>query len=62
MARGGVPILPPTTRLIDLGALVRQAWGDDWMKKDTAYKFSNDRLFAASEPNGGPYTGTSPGT
>lgn len=62
MARGGVPKLPPTTRTVDFGALVKQQWGDDWRKKDVAYRFSNDRKFAASEPNGGPYSGTATGT
>lgn len=62
MARGGVPKLPPTTRIVDFGALVKQSWGDDWRKKDIAYEFSNGRKFAASEPNGGPYTGTATGT
>ncbi len=62
MARGGVPTLKPPTRTIDFGALVRQAWGDDWLKKDTAYEMSNGRLFADSAPNGGPYTGTATGT
>lgn len=62
MPRGGVPTLKPPTRTVDFGALVRQAWGDDWLKKDTAYEFSNGRLMAASEPNGGPYTGTATGT
>lgn len=62
MARSGVPILPPVTRTIDFGALVKKAWGDEWGKKDVAYEFSNGRKFAASEPNGGPYTGTATGS
>ena len=62
MARGGVPTLPPTTREVDLAALVRKAWGDEWMKKDTAYEFSGGRKFDVSEPNGGPYTGTATGS
>ena len=62
MPRGGVPTLPPVTRTFDFGALCKQVWGDDWMKKDTAYEMSNGRLFATSEPNGGPYTGTATGT
>lgn len=62
MARGGVPLLPPTTRQISYSALVRKAWGDEWGRKDTAYEFSNGRKFQVSEPNGGPYTGTSTGT
>ena len=62
MARGGVPLLPPYTRTVDYGALCRKAWGDQWGKKDVAYEFSNGRQFAASEPQGGPYTGTATGT
>lgn len=61
MARGGVPFTPPSTRTISFGAEVRRAWGDEWGKKDIAYKFSNGRKFNVSEPNGGPYTGTSTG-
>jgi hypothetical protein len=62
MARSGVPLIPPVTRQISFGALVKQSWGDEWGKKDTAYEFSNGRKFDASEPNGGPYTGTATGT
>lgn len=62
MPRGGVPKNPPFTRTVSFGALVRKAWGDDWLKKDVSYEFSNGRKFADSAPNGGPYTGTSTGT
>lgn len=62
MPRGGVPLLPPFTRTVSFGDLCRQAWGDNWLKKDVAYEMSNGRKFAASEPNGGPYTGTQTGT
>lgn len=62
MARSGVPTLPPVTRTIDFGAQCKASWGDEWGKKDVAYEFSNGRKFAASEPNGGPYTGTATGT
>lgn len=62
MARSGVPLLPPYTRTVDFGALVRKAWGDDWLKKDIAYEMGNDRKFADSAPQGGPYTGTATGT
>ena len=62
MARGGVPRLAPVTRKWDWGARVREQWGDEWLKKDIGYEFSNGRKFAASEPNGGPYTGTATGT
>lgn len=62
MARGGVPLLKPFTREISFGGLVKQAWGDEWGKKDVCYEFSNGREFRASEPNGGPYTGTATGS
>jgi hypothetical protein len=62
MPKSGVPLLPPPTRTVDYGALVRKAWGDEWLKKDVAYEMSNGRKFAASEPNGGPYTGTATGS
>ncbi len=62
MARGGVPTLPPATRDVSFGALVRKAWGDEWLKKETAYEFSNGRKFEDSGVNGGPYTGTATGS
>lgn len=62
MPRSGVPLIPPFTRTVDYGSLVRKAWGDNWLKKDVAYEMSNGKKFAASEPNGGPYTGTATGT
>ena len=62
MPRSGVPPLPPSSRSFDWGSLVRKAWGDEWLKKDTGYEFSNGRKFDVSEPNGGPYTGTSTGS
>lgn len=62
MPRSGVPTLPPATRTLNFGALVKKAWGDEWMKKDTAYVMSNGRKFQVSEPQGGPYTGTATGT
>lgn len=62
MARSGVPPLPPYTRVINFSAKVKEAWGDEWGRKDISYEFSNGRIFRASEPQGGPYTGTSTGT
>lgn len=59
MPKSGVPTLPPATRTRDWGAMVREAWGDAWAKKDVAYEFSNGRKFLDPAPNGGPYTGTS---
>ncbi len=62
MPRGGVPKLPPYTRKISYGGLVKQAWGDEWGKKDIGYEFSNGRKFQVSEPNGSVYTGTATGS
>ena len=59
MARGSVPTKPPVFRTLDWGALVRNAWGDDFLKKDTAYQFGNGRKFQDPGSSGGPYTGTS---
>lgn len=57
MPRGGVPTTPPTFTEKDWAAMVRQAWGDEWTKKDTAYEFSNGRRFVDPGAFGGPYTG-----
>jgi len=59
MPRSGVPKLPPITRTLDYGALVKKAWGQRWGVPDVAYRFSNDRTFNDPAPNGGPYNGTS---
>jgi hypothetical protein len=59
MARGGVPTKPPVFRTLDWGALVRNAWGDEWLKKETVYEFGNGRKFVDPGASGGPYTGTS---
>lgn len=53
-----VPTKPPSTRTLDWGAKVRQAWGDQWHEKEIAYEMSNGRKFKDPAPNGGPYTGT----
>lgn len=58
MARGGVPTLPPITRTLDYGALVKKAWGQQWGVPDIAYRFSNNRTFNDSGPTNGPYSGT----
>ncbi len=58
MARSGVPTLPPITRTIDYGAMVKKAWGQQYGVPDIAYRFSNNRTFNDSGINGGPYTGT----
>ena len=39
--------------------MVRQAWGDAWLQRETAFEFSNGRRFIDPGANGGPYTGTS---
>jgi hypothetical protein len=56
MARSGVPTKPPTTTTKDWGAAVRNAWGDAWHEKETAYEFSNGRKFVDPGKNGGPYS------
>ena len=61
MPRGGVPKLPPYTRTINFSDLCKKAWGDEWGRKDISYEMSNGRIFRASEPQGGPYTGTTTG-
>ena len=55
MARGYVPVPPPITRTLDYGALVRKSWGDAYHIPDVVYRFSNNREFKDSAPNGGPY-------
>lgn len=54
----GVPTTPPNTRTIDWAALVRKAWGDDWAKKETVYKFTKGREFKDSGSHSGIYSGT----
>ena len=62
MPRGGVPTNRPFTRKIAYAAEVMRSWGDEWGRKDTAYIMRNGRTFEVSEPQGGPYTGTSTGS
>lgn len=49
---------PPSTSQLSFAAQVRKQWGDEWFKKEVAYRFSNGRTFETSTPTGGPY-GTS---
>ena len=46
---------PPSTRTLDWGSIVRKVWGDDWLKRDTAYEFSNGRKFQDTGPDSGIY-------
>ena len=46
---GGIPTDPPTQRIVDLKTLVVKAWGDDWLKPDVVYVFSNGRKFESSD-------------
>lgn len=55
MATKRIPTDLPNTRTIDWGGEIRKAWGDEWHKREVAYKFSNGRKFETSTPNGGPY-------
>lgn len=57
----GVPTNKPNTSTMDWGALVREAWGDQWLQREYVYQFSNGRKFYDSGVNGGPYTGTNAG-
>lgn len=57
MPRGSVPTTPPIFREINYGALVRQQWGDEWLRPDIAYRFSNGRTFDNPNP-GALYNGT----
>ena len=52
----GIPTTAPTTRTIDWAALVRDAWGDEWHKKEEVYVFGNKRKFVDSGPEAGIYT------
>lgn len=54
----GIPTDPPQTSTRDWAAMVRKVWGDDWLKRETVYVFSNGRKFEDSGPNKGIYTGT----
>ena len=35
----------PSSRVIDMGAEARKAWGPEWAKAPVAYEFSNGRKF-----------------
>ena len=45
----GIPTDPPTMRVIDWKSLVVKAWGDKWLKPETAYEWSNGRKFESSD-------------
>ena len=45
----GIPTDPPTQRIIDLKTLVVKAWGDQWLKPESVYEFSNGRKFESSD-------------
>lgn len=44
-----VPTTPPPSRSQDWGSLVREAWGDEWLKHETVYRFRNGRRFLSSD-------------
>lgn len=54
----GIPTDPPATSTRDWGAMVRKIWGDEWLKREVVYTFSNGRKFEDSGPNSGIYRGT----
>lgn len=41
---------PPVTREISWESMVKSAWGVEWGKPETAYKFSNGREFKEYSP------------
>ena len=45
----GINTDPPTQRVIDFKSLVVKAFGDQWLKPETAYEFSNGRKFESSD-------------
>jgi hypothetical protein len=48
----------PTTRTIDWTALVRKAWGDDYLKKEIVYEFSDGKKYQSTDSStSGFYTG-----
>lgn len=38
-----------TSRVINLAASIKQAWGTEWAKPDVAYRFSNGREFNSTD-------------
>lgn len=49
------PTNPLPSRVIDMGAEARKAWGEEWGVPETAYRFSNGKEFKDSGSSGGPY-------
>ena len=56
----GIPTDPPVIRKQDWGAIVREAWGDDWLKHEKVYTFGTAaRKFESSDyGTSGIYRGT----
>lgn len=54
-----VPTTPPKTSQVSWASLVRKAEGDNWHKKDPAYKFSGGRVFKQPSDGGAIYNGSS---
>ncbi len=46
---GEVDEKKPTLRLIDWGTQVRNAWGDEWLKKEVIYRFSNGKEYLSTD-------------
>lgn len=46
---GGIPTDPPIVRVVDWKAAVVKAWGDEWLKPEIVYTFSNGRKFESSD-------------
>ena len=56
----GIPTDPPVIRKQDWGAIVREAWGDEWHKHEKVYTFGKAaRKFESSDyGTSGIYSGT----
>lgn len=40
---------PPQTRTLDWAALVRKAWGDEYLRRETVYRFPDKREFLSTD-------------
>ena len=55
-----VPTTPPFESTRDWGAIVRESWGDEWLKHEIVYRMRGGRTFESSDyGTAGIYRGTS---
>lgn len=40
---------PPTTRTLDWASIVRKIWGDEYLKKEVVYEFSNGKKYESTD-------------